>query len=108
MASGSVHVDVKMSPDFEKIIREEPGVGEAVTRRASDISRNANALGSGFRTGFYHPGHKSPAVGGTAPEYGYEQAEKSNRYGYVSTVHPLNYSAMKDTYENNTLLKAKG
>ena len=40
--------------------------------------------------------------------YGYEKAEKSTKYGYVSTVHPLNYAAMKDTYQNNTLLKAKG
>ena len=101
-------VTVKMFSDFEDIIKGLPGVGNAVTNRASSISGRANGLGSGFRTGFYHPDHKSPAVGGTAPVYGYEQAKKSDKYGYVATVHPLNYSAMKDNHENNTLLKAKG
>lgn len=104
----AVKVTVKMSPDYERILKSQPGVGGAVTERASQVSSNANALGAGFRTGYYHPEHKSPAVGGTAPVYGYEQAEKSTKYGYVSTVHPLNYAAMKDNYENNTLLKAKG
>ena len=107
MAS-DVKVVVKMSSDYERIMKSQPGVGEAVTNKASAISGNANALGAGFRTGYYHRDHKSPAVGGTAPEYGYEKAEKSTKYGYVSTVHPLNYAAMKDTYQNNTLLKAKG
>lgn len=108
MASGGVRVDVRMSPDFENIIKTQDGVADAVTDGASQICGRANALGSGFRTGYYHRDHKSPAVGGTAPAYGYEKAERSTKYGYVSTVHPLNYAAMKDTYENNTLLKAKG
>ena len=107
MAS-DVKVVVKMSYDYERIMKSQPGVGEAVTNKAFKVSSNANALGAGFRTGYYHRDHKSPAVGGTAPEYGYEKAEKSTKYGYVSTVHPLNYAAMKDTYQNNTLLKAKG
>lgn len=107
MANG-VRIDVRMSPDFEKIIKEQQGVGEAVTQRASEIDGMANALGAGFRTGFYHRDHQSPAVGGTAPVYGHETAEKSQKYGWVATVHPLNYAAMKDTYQNNTLLKAKG
>lgn len=100
-------IRVEMAPDFDKIIAGLPGVGEAVTERASEVSGRANSLGSGFRTGFYHRDHKSPAVGGTAPVYGYETAEKSAKYGYVSTVHPLNYSAMKDSFLNNTLLKAR-
>ena len=107
MASG-VRVTVRMDPDFENIIKGMPEVGEAVTEKAAAISGRANSLGAGFRTGYYHRDHRSPAVGGTAPSYGHEQAERSTRYGYVATVHPLNYAAMKDNHQNNTLLKAKG
>lgn len=101
-------VKVEMSPDFDKIIRSIPGVQDAVTDKAAGISRTANALSAGFRTGLYHRDHKSPAVGNTQPEYGYEKAVKSSRHGFIAFVHPANYSAMKDNHLHNTLLKAKG
>lgn len=104
----TVKVTVKMAPDFDKIVRSMPGVGDAVTEEASYISGKANALGAGFRTGLYHRDHQSPAVGNTAPEYAYEKAKASTRYGFVASVHPANYAAMKDNHMHNTLLKAKG
>jgi hypothetical protein len=45
-------------------------------------------------------------VGGTQPAYVGDV--RMGRRGYVGIVHPGNYAAMKDNYENNTLLKAKG
>lgn len=66
----------------------------------------ANAMSSGFRTGIYHPDHKSPGVGNTQPVYVGDVTE--GRKGIVGIVHPANYAAMLDNHENNTLLKVKG
>ena len=104
----TVHVNVQMSPDFEQVIKTMPQVKAALTKEASAISEQANALGSSFKTAKYHPDHTSPGVGGTTPKYGYEKAKDANRYGLVATVHPKNYAAMKDNMVNNTLLKAMG
>lgn len=81
-------------------------VKEALESCTSQIVQRANAIGSGFRTGFYHRDHQSPAVGGTAPEY--DGDVEMHKGGNVGIVHPVNYAAMVDNHRNNTLLKAKG
>lgn len=104
----SVSVRVKIDSDAPQRIKRMPEVKSALTDLASKVSATANGLGAGFKTGYYHKDHKSPAIGGTTPVYGYEKAKDSSRYGSVATVHPKNYAAMKDNYQNNTLLKAGG
>lgn len=102
----NVSVTVQMSPDYERIMQTMPQTKEALDKRAIEIAGQANALGSSFKTGKYHPDHTSPGVGGTTPIYDYSKAKNANRYGSVATVHPKNYAAMKDNMVNNTLLKA--
>lgn len=76
---------------------------DAATRR---IWSAANAMSSGYRTGLYHRDHKSPAVGNTQPAYDGDVEVRRN--AVVGIVHTGNYAAMKDNFENNTLLKARG
>lgn len=70
------------------------------------VAARANAMGSGFRTGIYHREHRSPGVGNTQARYEGDTRD----YGGVPVgiVHPANYAAMRDMYENNTLMKAMG
>lgn len=76
-------------------------LGEAAAR----ICDTANSMSAGFRTGIYHPDH-GPSVGDTQPDYAFDVKDGSR--GPVGLVWTNNYAAMKDTYENNTLLKARG
>lgn len=77
------------------------GVIESVTSLAES---NANALGSGFRTGRYYDRQAGQRKGDTAPVY----ASNVEVHGIVPVgmVYTGNYAAAKDNMENNTLLKA--
>ena len=104
---GSVTVKVDISEQSLKhAVNFAEGTADALRKRSREIENIANSMSSGFRTGYYHRDHKSPAVGGTQPEYGSDV--QLGKHGYVGIVHPKNYAAMKDNYQNNTLLKAKG
>ena len=102
-ASCTVELDLTA---LQQLAGNDNLVRGALDARTAQITARANALGSGFRTGHYHPNHRSPGVGGTQPA-SVGDVRMGNR-GYVGIVHPANYAAMKDNYENNTLLKAKG
>ena len=80
----------------------KPGI-EAKTGRIRDA---ADSMSAGYRTGKYHRDHKSPAVGGTKPEYASDVKDFNGMP--VGIVYTGNYAAMKDNHENNTLLKARG
>ena len=88
---------------FEAIQDAEdlPKVIEEYTRR---IEGQANSMSSSFRTGIFHDHQTKQTLGDTKPEYGGDVQRKGR--SVVGIVHPKNYSAMKDNYENNTLLKA--
>lgn len=105
MASVTVKVDISQK-SLEHAVNYAEGTKSALVSKSSQIARAANSMSSGFRTGFYHRDHKSPAIGGTSPVYSSDV--KMGRKGYVGIVHPSNYAAMKDNHQNNTLLKAKG
>ena len=102
-ASCSVELDLTA---LRQLAGNDNLVRGALDARTAQITARANALGSGFRPGHYHPDHRSPGVGGTQPSYVGDV--RMGRRGYVGIVHPANYAAMKDNYENNTLLKSKG
>lgn len=102
-ASCSVELDLTA---LQQLAGNDSLVRGALDARTAQITARANALGSGFRTGHYHPNHRSPGVGGTQPAYVGDV--RMGHRGYVGIVHPANYAAMKDNYENNTLLKSKG
>lgn len=100
-----VTVNIVMNPGWEKQIFMLPQVKGAVTKEANAVASRANALGAGYRTGYYHPNHKSPAVGGTQPKYKAFQAQVFNKTP-VAIVVTKNYAAMKDNMLHNTLLKS--
>ena len=89
-----------------RIVGKSPSVVAEVERATDSIADRANAMSSGYRTGYYHPDHKSPGVGRTQPKYVANVEVKS--YAAVGIAYTGNYAAMKDNYENNTLLKARG
>lgn len=70
----------------------------------SQATASANSLGSGFRTGIYHDHKTGETRGDTAPIY--EGNVEIHGIVPVGMVYAANYSAMRDTLENNTLLKA--
>lgn len=102
-----------MASDIEVVIndaklRQAVDDAQGIRGKLSTVTNatiaSANNMSAGFRTGFYHRDHKSPAVGGTQPEYGGNVTKGPN--GYVGIVHPKNYAAMKDNHLHNTMLKA--
>ena len=105
MGSVTVKVDISQQK-LDHAVKFAKGTESALRAKTDSITSRANAMSAGFRTGKYHRDHKSPAVGGTQPEYSGDV--QLGRKGYVGIVHPANYAAMKDNYQNNTLLKAKG
>lgn len=108
MANGSV-VNVEVVIDENKLKKacsEADGLETILLNATDAITARANNLSSGFRTGIWHDHDTGETKGDTPPIY--EGDVIYGRKGYVGIVHPGNYSAMKDNYENNTLLKAKG
>ena len=89
-----------------RLIGTAPEVVAEVEAATTRIREAASAMSSGYRTGYYHPDHKSPGVGNTQPEY--EGNVEMQRSSVVGIVYTGNYAAMKDNAENNTLLKARG
>ena len=77
-----------------------------VVAETSAVLSRANQMGSAFRTGIYHRNHKSPGVGNTQARYASDVRDFGGMP--VGIVHPANYAAMRDMYENNTLVKAVG
>lgn len=100
-----VRVDIDQQALRDAVSRGE-GLSSVLSDIAGSICGRANSMSAGFRTGLYHVDHESPAVGDTQPEYAYDVQE--GKRGPVGLVWTNNYSAMKDCYENNTLLKARG
>lgn len=122
MASGGVRVDVRMSPDFEQVIMEEPAVASEVTKTANQIAGRANAMGKpsgiwhetgaphtpGRTGGVWHGNRKSTeTVGGTPANYEAKAAQMRNGKP-IAIVVTANNAAQRDNMENNTLLRAKG
>lgn len=88
------------------MIGKSPSVVAEVERATDAIAGRANSMSAGYRTGIYHRDHKSPGVGNTQPKYVSDVQVKT--HSVVGIVYTGNYAAMKDNYENNTLLKARG
>ena len=62
-------------------------------------------MSAGYRTGYYHREHKSPAVGGTQPSY-WSNTGRPRGVVPVGIAFTANYAAKKDNLEHNTLLKS--
>ena len=109
MVSGGAAANVEVVIDEKKLLKavsEADGVQGILSEKTAGIASRANSLGAGFRTGKWHDPATGESKGMTQPVY--EGDVRRGKRGYVGIVHPGNYAAMKDNYENNTLLKAKG
>lgn len=99
--------DVEFTIDdakLDRLVGNSQATQALVAKRTQQVASRANAMGAGFRTGYYHRDHQSPAVGGTAPTYKADvQKRGKSPVGIVVTG---NYAAMKDNHLHNTLLKA--
>lgn len=105
MAKSYVTVEFDI-PAMDEVAGQDEEIERALRDKTAQITNAANAISSGFRTGYYHRNHLSPRVGGTQPVY--EGDVIMGRSGNVGIVHPANYAAMLDNHRNNTLLKAGG
>ena len=89
---------------LENAVSFSEGVQDVLQEKTDEIIDRANAMSSGFRTQRTYNYALKKQVGGTQPKYGGNV--ELHRRGYIGLVHPLNYAALKDSYENNTILKA--
>lgn len=100
-------VVVEIDPEkFRAAVNDADQLESLLQSVTSSVVNAANSMSSGFRTGIYHDPNTGETVGDTQPEYGGDVADRGK--GPLGLVHPKNYAAMKDNYENNTLLKAAG
>ena len=105
MGSYSATLTVKLDKEkLEQAVQDADGLPPVLGDAVQKVLANANMLSSGFRTGIYHDHRTGETLGDTQPEYGGDVARKGR--SMVGIVHPRNYAAMKDNYENNTMLKA--
>lgn len=99
--------DVEFTIDDNKLanlVGKSQGTFSLVSEKTEKVASNANSMSAGFRTGKYHKDHKSPAIGGTQPNYKHDvQRRGKSPVGLVVTG---NYAAMKDNHQHNTLLKS--
>ena len=89
-----------------RVLGDSSALEGMVRDATAKIGQRASNMSAGFRTGYYHKDHKSPAVGGTQARY--EHDVETFKGLPVGIVHPANYAGMKDNTKNNTLLKAMG
>ena len=82
------------------VIGTAPETLEAVTEATNQILSNAQSMGSGFRTEKYKDKGDTPAQ--------YAGDVRSYNHAHVGVIYTANYSAQKDNWTNNTLLKAVG
>lgn len=101
-----VKVKTDFRPGWEKEVYSLPKVQDAVTKKAGDVASRANAMSAGFRTGIWHNHATGETRGNTQPRYESKPA-RMIRGKPVAIAYTANYSAQKDTLENNTLLKAR-
>ena len=100
MAKGViVRIDEKK---YREAVNGSKGLPNVLESAAREAAERANAMSSGYRTALYHKDGQT--VGNTQPHYVGDA--KVGSKGPVGIVHPKNYAAMKDNYENNTMLKA--
>lgn len=101
MANVTLKLDEKAILNLGRLDGIRPLLDNATTQ----ITSAAQSMSAGFRTGIWHDKDRN-TIGDTPTNY---KGDVSCRaYGYVGLVVTGNYSAMKDNYENNTLLKAMG
>ena len=77
-----------------------PETLEAVTEATNQILSNAQSMSSGFRTEKYKDKGDTPAK--------YSGDVRSYNHAHVGVIYTANYSAQKENWTNNTLLKAVG
>lgn len=102
-----VTVKVELNPDWEETIVKLPPVKGALTKEANVICSTANGMAAGFTTGYFYDRGEGKRKGGIPARYGMKAAKEMGRTS-VAIVFADNYAAQKDTYTNNTLLKAIG
>lgn len=91
---------------LENAVSFSEGVQDVLQEKTDEIIDRANSMSAGFRTKRTYNYAEHKWVGNTQPRYGGDV--QLRRRGYIGLVHPLNYAALKDSYENNTILKAGG
>lgn len=102
-----VTVKVELNSDWKETIKKLPPVKGALTKEANVICARANGMAAGFKTGRYYDRTAGKLKGETPAVYGMKPTKEFGRTT-VALVYAQNYAAQKDTYTNNTLLKAVG
>ena len=89
---------------FEKAVREASGVKDILNSEVDRITKQANSLSSGMRSGIKHI--DGERVGDTEPSF--DGNVKKINGSYIGIVYTANYAAQKANTQSNILLKAKG
>lgn len=100
--------DVFFKIDKDKLWRlvcRQDATYQVIRSTTDAIANRANNMSANYRTGKYHPDHKSPGVGGTQPRY-QSNTQRPKGIVPVGMAYTANYAAKKDNYLHNTLLKS--
>lgn len=106
MASGTT-ASVKVVLDEKKMMRAiflNDNLGDIVKQHTDTITDTANSLASGYQTGLWHDHSTGETRGHTFARFAGDVMR--GRYTFYGIVYAANYSAQKNNFENNTLLKA--
>lgn len=94
------NVTLKLDEKAIKNLGRLDGIRPLLDNATAQITSSAQSMSAGYRTGIWHGKGNTPT--------NYKGDVSCHEYGYVGLVVTGNYSAIKDNYENNTLLKAMG
>lgn len=99
--------DIRIEIDPKKLdsaIQNADGTPKALGTLVKQVASKANALASGYRTGYYYDRSIGKRKGGTQAKYAGNVKKKGK--SQVGLVYTSNYSAQKENMEHNTLLKS--
>lgn len=100
----NVHFTIDRDKLWRLVCRQD-ATYQVIRSTTDAVASRANAMSAGFRTGKYHPDHKSPGVGGTQPVYR-SNTQRPKGIVPVGMAYTGNYAAQKDNHLHNTLLKS--
>ena len=98
-----VQIDMEQ---VKRAIGQSDSVYGEMQKAVNRLTASANSACAGYKTGYFYDRTEGKRKGGTQAVYA-SKCDRLGRYKWpYGVVYAANYSAMKDNYEHNTLLKA--
>ena len=90
---------------LEKAVGESQEIESDITLMTNQRIAQANSIGAATKTGYFYDRSVGKRKGGTVARYVGDVEKTGKNKWPIGIVHPANYAAMLDDFENNTLVK---